>query len=79
MIGAEIELPDFKEFLRDLEDASAARKFLLQVRNMSYTIDELPRGVDIRTLEDAVAVDLAKKYWGQVFLSEYPDFGEYEQ
>jgi hypothetical protein len=79
MIGAEVELPGFKEFLSELEDGEVAKDFLMHIVGLGYTIDELPSGVDIRTLQDPDACALAKQYWTVFFLTEFPDYGELYQ
>jgi hypothetical protein len=76
MVEVRVELPDFKEFLEDLRDGETARDFLLHIMGIGYTIDELKSGVDIRTLTDECASDLAKRYWMTVFLTEYQDYGD---
>lgn len=76
MIGAEVELPDFKEFLSELEDGATAKDFLMHIVGLGYSIDELPSGVDIRTLQDPEACKLARHYWSVFFLTEFPDYGE---
>lgn len=76
MVEIRVDLPDFKEFLEDLHCGDTARDFLLHIMGIGYTIDELKAGVDIRTLTDECASDLAKRYWVTVFLTEYQDYGE---
>jgi len=73
------ELPDFRKFLDELEDVKTARDFLMHIVGHGYVIQELKDGQDVRNLADPDAVVLAKSYWGIFFLSEYPDYGEYDQ
>lgn len=79
MIGAAVELPDFTEFLAELDDPEVARDFLKHILGIGYEIVELKTGVDVRTLPDEYTVQLAKTYWSQVFLTEYPSYGEHLQ
>lgn len=79
MLEVGIELPGFKEFLEELDDPSTARDFLQHILGIGYEIVELKTGVDVRTMPDDYTVALAKIYWSQVFLTEYPSYGEHLQ
>ena len=79
MIGAALELPDFKEFLVELDDPEVASDFLIHIVGLGYMIKEVQAGSDLRILPHSEMIELAKKYWAEVFLTEYPDYGKYDQ
>ena len=76
MLGAIVELPDYKGFMEELEDANTAREFLLHALGLGYEITEVKPGLDIRKLPNDYVSELAKRYWAIVFLCEYNKYGE---
>lgn len=78
MLGDEssYKLPDYSQFMLDLEDPETAIEFLLHLIGVGYIIEEIPKGIDIKELHPEDAVLLAKSYWGVYFLDEFPDYGE---
>lgn len=73
------KLPDYSEFMEELNDPEKAKDFLLHIAGAAgYVLPEVPEGTDIRDLEKEFSVNLAKMYWGLYFLDEYPYYGKLE-
>ena len=78
MIDQPGSLPDYKQFMDDLNNGKVAKEFILHAIGLGYHIPELDPKLDIRSLPDEYVVSLAKSYWGVIFLNEYQGYGEME-
>ncbi len=70
-------MPDYQSFMQDLEDPSVAVDFLLMLAEIGWRIKELdllqPVGEsqDLEFANDQ-CVEIAKKYFTEYYLKEYP-------
>jgi len=75
MVETQVDLPDFRTFMEQLQDPDDAREFLLHLMGIGYEIPEVPAGADIRKLSAEETVSLAQMYFGIYYLEEFP-YGE---
>jgi hypothetical protein len=65
-----VVLPEYQEFMKQLNNVDVARDFLEQLVVHGYRIEALPDPMAVRKLADEVAVEMSKKLFPTFYLHE---------